>query len=120
MIKTPNGVVHVSLAEALSKGLPSPGNLAVSILTHFSLAVEFYKPVGRDAQKPHNRDEVYFVTRGHGLLFDGEKRQPVQVGSFIFVPAGREHRFEEFSNDFAVWLAFYGPKGGETDANSVR
>jgi len=23
------------------------------------------------------------------------------------------HRFEEFSNDFAVWVFFYGPEGGE-------
>jgi hypothetical protein len=29
------------------------------------------------------------------------------------VPAGVEHRFEEFSGDFGTWVIFYGPEGGE-------
>jgi len=44
------------------------------------------------------------------------QRHPVEAGSFIFVPAGDIHRFEDFSSDFAVWVAFYGPEGGEPDA----
>jgi hypothetical protein len=24
-----------------------------------------------------------------------------------------EHRFEQFSQDLAVWVMFYGPEGGE-------
>ena len=32
----------------------------------------------------------------------------------IWVPAGAEHRFEDFSDDLAVWVVFYGPEGGET------
>ena len=106
-------VVHVSLAEALDKGSPPPGNLAVPIFLHGSLVVELYSPVGHDPQKPHSRDEVYFVTRGTGFFFDGEQRYPVQPGSFLFVPAGHIHRFEDFSSDFVVWVAFYGPEGGE-------
>jgi len=105
--------VHVSLTEALSKGPPPSGNLAVPICSHGSLAVELYTPVGHDPQKPHTRDEVYFVTRGTGKFFDGVQRHDVQAGSFIFVPAREIHRFEDFSSDFAVWVAFYGPEGGE-------
>lgn len=48
---------HVSLAEALVKGPPPPGNLAVPVFAHGSL--------------------------------------------------------EECSADFAVWVFFYGPRGGE-------
>ena len=118
MSKTPEGppatgIVHVSLDEALTKGPPPPGNLAVPIFSHGSLAVELYRPVGHDPQKPHMRDEVYFVTRGHGLYFDGQQRHAVKAGSFLFVPAGQIHRFEDFSSDFAVWVMFYGPEGGE-------
>jgi mannose-6-phosphate isomerase-like protein (cupin superfamily) len=115
-MKTPAQIVHVSLAEALSKGPPPAGNLAVPIFSHGSLVVELYTPSGHDPQKPHTRDEVYFVTRGEGRFFDGTERHPVAAGSFIFVPAGKVHRFEEFSADFAVWVAFYGPEGGEADA----
>lgn len=113
-MKKSTKVEHVSLAEALQKGPPPPGNLAVPIFSHGSLVVELYTPVGHDPQKPHTRDEIYFVTRGKGMFFDGEQRNAVEAGSFLFVAAGQVHRFEDFSPDFTVWVAFYGPEGGET------
>ena len=113
-MKVSNRSVHVSLAAALAKGPPPAGNLAVPIFSHGSLVVELYTPVGHDPQKPHTRDEIYFVTRGKGLFFDGEQRHAVEAGSFLFVPAGHTHRFEDFSSDFVVWVAFYGPEGGES------
>ena len=109
-------ITYVSLAEALAKGPPPTGNLAIPIFSHGSLRVELYTPVGLDPQKPHTRDEVYFVIRGKALFFDGAQRRVVEAGSFLFVPAGHTHRFEDFSSDFAVWVAFYGPEGGESDA----
>src|SRR5262245_26900631 len=115
-MKTPTKIVHVSLAQARSQGPPPPGNLAVPIFSRGSLVVELYTPVDRDPQKPHTRDEVYFVTRGKGQFFDGERRYPIQAGSFLFVAAGRPHRFEDFTPDFAVWVIFYGPEGGELNA----
>ena len=62
------GTAHVSLLEALSKGPPPAGNLAVPIFAHGSLEVEMYRPEGIDPQKPHDRDEVYLVARGTGLF----------------------------------------------------
>lgn len=106
-------VKHVSLAEALAAGPPPAGNLAVPIFNHGTLAVELYTPIGTDPQKPHDRDEVYVVARGAGVFFDGANRHAVEPGSFLFVAAGRPHRFEDFSPDFAVWVAFFGPVGGE-------
>jgi mannose-6-phosphate isomerase-like protein (cupin superfamily) len=110
----PSKVVHTSLSEALGKGPPPPGNLAVPIFSHGSLVVEMYTPIGHDPQKPHVRDEIYFVARGSGYFFDGSGRYRVEMGAFLFVPAGHVHRFEDFSPDFAVWVAFYGPEGGES------
>ena len=96
-------------------GPPPAGNLAVPIFSHGSLEVEMYTPVDHDLQKPHTRDEIYFVAQGKGYFFDGDKRYPVNAGSFLFVPADQVHRFEAFSTDFAVWVAFYGPEGGEAN-----
>jgi mannose-6-phosphate isomerase-like protein (cupin superfamily) len=115
-MKLSSRAVHVSLADALTKGPPPPGNLAVPIFAHGSLVAELYTPVGHDPQKPHTRDEVYFVTRGKGFFFDDEQRHPVEAGAFLFVPAGQTHRFEDFSSDFVVWVMFYGPEGGERDS----
>src|SRR5207244_8666266 len=97
----PTQIIHVGFAEALSKGPPPPGNLAVPIFSRGSLEVELYTPQGNDPQKPHPRDEIYFVARGKGLFFDGVRRYAVEPGSFLFVPAGQAHRFESFSSDFA-------------------
>ena len=105
--------VHIGLADALSKGPPPEGNLAVPIFSHGSLVVELYTPVGHDPQRPHSRDEIYFVARGSGRFFDGAAVHAVGPGSFIFVPAGQVHRFQDYSSDFAVCVAFYGPEGGE-------
>lgn len=115
-MKPSTRIVHVGLADALTKCPPPTGNLAVPIFSHGSLVVELYTPVGHDPQKPHTRDEVYFVTCGTGSFFDGERCHSVVAGSFLFVPAGQIHHFEIFSSDFVVWVAFYGPEGGETDA----
>ena len=112
--------VHVSLASALVKGKPPPGNLAVPVFTHGSLEAELYSPNGHDPQKFHSRDEVYVVARGDGYFFDGVERHAVRVGSFVFVPAGQEHRFEQFSSDFAVWVFFYGPENGEVADAGAR
>jgi hypothetical protein len=46
------------------------------------------------------------------LLHDG-KRDGFEAGDLLFVAAGTEHQFEEFSDDLAVWVVFYGPQGGE-------
>jgi mannose-6-phosphate isomerase-like protein (cupin superfamily) len=107
----------VSLESALALGGPPPGNLAVPVFAHGSLQVELYSPRGSDLQKPHDRDEIYVVARGEALFFDGAERRAVKEGTFIFVPAKREHRFEQLSPDFAVWVFFYGPEGGEQVAH---
>jgi uncharacterized protein YjlB len=49
------------------------------------------------------------------LLHDG-LREPFETGDLLFVAAGVEHRFEDFSADFAVWRVFYGVQGGELPA----
>lgn len=107
-------VAHVDLEAALAAGPPPTGNLAVPLFAHGSLVVEMYQPQGADPQQPHDRDEVYFVARGRSLFSDGAGRFEVKAGSFVFVAAGQPHRFEDFSSDFACWVLFYGPHGGES------
>jgi mannose-6-phosphate isomerase-like protein (cupin superfamily) len=80
------------------------------VFAHGSLEVEIYAPRGIDPQTPHTRDEVYVVVAGHGKFFcDGETRD-FATGELLFVPAGVEHRFLDFSDDFVTWVLFYGPE----------
>lgn len=46
----------------------------------------------------------------------GGETVPFRPGDFLFVPAGMSHRFEDFGDDMAVWVMFYGPKGGMAGA----
>jgi mannose-6-phosphate isomerase-like protein (cupin superfamily) len=77
------------------------------------LTVEVYKPHKVDLQQPHSRDEVYIIISGTGAFLNNGQRTSFQPGDFLFVPAGNEHRFENFTDDFVTWVLFYGPKGGE-------
>jgi mannose-6-phosphate isomerase-like protein (cupin superfamily) len=83
------------------------------LLRQGTLELGFYKPEGTDPQQPHDQDEIYIVQSGSGYFVHGDNRQPFEPGEALFVPAGDTHRFEEFSDDFAAWVVFYGPKGGE-------
>lgn len=91
----------------------APGKEFIQLLQHGSLEVEIYKPNKIDKQKPHSRNEIYVVISGSGNFVNGRVRQSFQSGEVLFVPAGVEHRFEDFTEDFATWVFFYGPEGGE-------
>jgi mannose-6-phosphate isomerase-like protein (cupin superfamily) len=56
------------------------------------------------------------VIAGRGTFRNGGERHPFERGDVLFVAAGVEHRFEDFSDDLAVWVFFYGPEGGEENA----
>lgn len=103
---------HITAAEGRDWPLVG-GNLAAHVLAHGTVLVEHYAPRGSDTQRPHTRDELYFVISGEGWFVNGPERRRFVPGDAIFVPAGEVHRFEEFSDDFAVWVVFYGPEGGE-------
>lgn len=104
---------HATIAEGLTR-LPRPaGERFVKLFEHGSLVVEVYAPRGSDPQTPHTRDEAYIVVSGSGEFVNGGQRIRFGPGDFLFAAAGEVHRFENFSDDLAVWVLFYGPEGGE-------
>lgn len=112
--KPPKGW-HASVDPTLAaiearKGKPKA---AEYVLTHGTARIGLYAPRGADPQQPHEQDEVYIVARGSGVLVNGSERRAFGPGDMLFVPAGVVHRFEQFSDDLALWVVFYGPAGGE-------
>jgi mannose-6-phosphate isomerase-like protein (cupin superfamily) len=89
------------------------GKHSVTLFKHGTLEVKFYKPEKIDRQTLHLRDEVYVIASGFGNFIIGSKKQPFESGEVLFAPAGVVHRFEDFTDDFATWVFFYGPEGGE-------
>lgn len=98
-----------SALEELSK-IKSP---FLTVFEHGTLSVEVYKPEKVDLQQPHTRDEVYIIISGTGEFLNDGVRTSFAPRDFLFVPAGIEHRFENFTDDFSTWVLFYGPEGGE-------
>lgn len=105
--------MKINSSEALRK-LSSVESPFLTLFEHETLSVEIYKPEGEDLQQPHSRDEVYIVVSGTGDFFNDGVTVPFQAGDFLFVKAGKEHRFLNFSEDFSTWVIFYGPEGGES------
>jgi mannose-6-phosphate isomerase-like protein (cupin superfamily) len=70
-------------------------------------------PHSPNQQTPHEQDELYVVIRGRGVLVHDDKRDPFDSGDILFVAAGIEHHYEDFSDDLALWRIFYGRRGGE-------
>ena len=79
------------------------------------MRLELYAPRGHDPQQPHEQDELYFVLSGRGVFFCDGQRRDFGPGDALFVAARLEHRFEEFGDDFAAWVVFWGPEGGERE-----
>ena len=84
-------------------------------LRHGTMLTLLYEPKGHDPQTPHEQDEIYIVKSGSGVVDKGGEKRRFGAGDVIFVEANAEHRFEDFSDDFAVWAVFWGPAGGEAE-----
>lgn len=104
--------MHIQPSDALASLNDSPKEF-IELFQHGRLTVEVYKPELTDSQTPHDRDEIYVVIAGSGKFVNGNRTVEFKAGDFLFVPAGIEHRFINFTSDFSTWVFFYGPHGGE-------
>jgi mannose-6-phosphate isomerase-like protein (cupin superfamily) len=103
----------IRLSEAQVR-IPGPaGERSVLVLQHGTLDVKLSLPVPPNQQTPHAQDEIYVIIRGRGVLVHDGNRDPFESGDLLFVAAGTEHHYEDFTEDLALWRVFYGPRGGE-------
>jgi mannose-6-phosphate isomerase-like protein (cupin superfamily) len=112
------GKIVAGYLKALSglEQLPGPnGERSVELFRHGTLTVKLYAPRSADHQHPHTRDEIYVIATGTGRFEREGKEVSFGPGDVLFVAAGEQHRFVEFTDDFATWVFFYGPEGGEAN-----
>jgi mannose-6-phosphate isomerase-like protein (cupin superfamily) len=98
----------LSLAAALALPLPE-GRRSSEVFVDDDFEIRLYAPKGHDPQTPHDRDELYIVATGTGAFRVGDTVTKFAPGALLFVAAHDVHRFEDFSDDFATWVVFYGP-----------
>lgn len=98
--------------EAVLATLPAATQFHYPI-RHGTMRVGLYAPCGNDDQTPHLQDELYVIASGHGWFVKDGVRVSFTAQDVLFVESGAMHRFEQFSDDFAAWVVFWGPAGGE-------
>lgn len=60
----------------------------------------------RDGQRPHARDEVYYVVRGKATFESAGRKTSLKPGSVIYVKKQVEHRFVDITEDLSVVVMF--------------
>ncbi len=98
---------HLTEAQAQAALAKVPTEF-VNLLTFGEVEVEYYQPNEVDKQQPHTRDELYIVSSGKAWFIRENEKYEVKENDVLFVKAGEEHRFVDFSKDFATWVVFYG------------
>ena len=107
-----SGVVSFAETAALAPG-PN-GKRNVLVLKRGTLDVKLVNADPPNVQTPHVQDELYIIIRGKGVLVHEGRRSPFDTGDLLFVAAGVEHHYADFSDDLALWRVFYGREGGES------
>ena len=102
--------------ETVAAALPddSSPTMFAEALRHGTMRLGLYAPRGSDTQTPHVQDELYVVVGGSGTFVKGGEKRQFAPNDVIFVEAGADHRFLDFTPDFAAWVIFWGPSGGES------
>ncbi len=107
------GNFKISHEEAINRLAETQQAAFVTLMQHGSMSVEYYKPDKADHQQPHKQDELYVIASGSGFFFRNGETVTCKAGDVLFAPARMEHRFLDFTDDFATWVIFYGKEGGE-------
>lgn len=69
----------------------------------------------------HQRNEVWVVTQGNGLVTLDDKEEEVSVGSIVKVPVGVKHRIRNIGNDNLVFVEIQtGEYFGEDDIVRIQ
>ena len=59
-----------------------------------------------DPQRPHQEDEIYYVTSGRGMIRVGTEDRSVEPGSIVYVPPRVDHRFHSITEELRVLVVF--------------
>src|SRR4051812_17489409 len=104
-----SGVIRFAEAQTAVPG-PS-GQRAALVLKRGTLDVKLSLPLQPNQQTPHEQGEIYVVIRGRGVLVHDGREDAFGPGDMLFVAAGVEHHYKDFSGDLALWRIFYGAHG---------
>jgi mannose-6-phosphate isomerase-like protein (cupin superfamily) len=97
----------ISLAAA--RNLPWKLGRSAEAFIDGEMEIRFTPQPTKGMQVPHDRDEFYVIASGTGRYRVEDRVTDVGPGDLLFAAAHTLHGFEDYSNDFAIWIGFYGP-----------
>ena len=100
----------VSIAKAIEQLQKEKDKRFTVVMEDGSMSVEYFAPHKIDKQQPHEQDELYVIVSGESDFYRDGETIKCRKGDVLFVPAGMEHRFINFRDDFATWVIFYGDR----------
>lgn len=66
---------------------------------NFVMRLFTVKPGGYSPRHSHRWEHEIFIVKGKAEVYDGEKYNIVEAGSFIFVPGGIEHQLKNAGDE---------------------
>ena len=99
----------VSLAAARGLQPPEGSRAAKRIQTWSSRKTSAARPTS-GPQVPHDRDEFYIVASGTARYRSDGGETMIGPGDMMFAAAHTPHGYDQFSENFSVWVVFYGPQ----------
>jgi mannose-6-phosphate isomerase-like protein (cupin superfamily) len=106
MDRTPPPVT-LAAARALK---PPEGSRAAEVYRDDAVWIRFAARPTSGSQMPHNRDEFYIVASGTARYRWDSGETTISPGDLMFAAAHSPHGYDQFSDDFSVWVVFYGPE----------
>ena len=97
------------IALAAARNLSWKPGRSAEVFIDGEMEIRFTGQPTKGMQVPHDRDEFYIVASGTARYRVEELVTDVGPGDLLFASAHAPHGFEEYSDDFAIWIGFYGP-----------
>jgi mannose-6-phosphate isomerase-like protein (cupin superfamily) len=100
-----------TLEGAISHMNEEKGPVFSELMRRGTMSVEYYAPKKWDRQKHHAKDEIYVIASGQATMHREGQRFICFTGDILFVAAGIDYRFENYSEDFSTWIIFFSSDG---------
>ena len=89
---------------------PPEGSRAADVFRDDHVWIRFAARPTSGPQVPHDRDEFYIVASGAARYRWEGGETMIGPGDIMFAAAHTPHGYDQFSEDFSVWVVFYGPQ----------
>ena len=99
---------HVFSTDRLRVQMEESGQAWLQFLSVPTLRAGIYSLAAgaTDEQKPHDKDELYYVLEGKAGISIDDKKWTVRKGDVIFVPAQAQHQFQNITEDIHLLVFF--------------